>query len=37
MHHHLGHMIICCIVGVGAGALGVWVYNKIKDTKDHNP
>ena len=35
--HHLSHMIVCCIVGVGAGAFGVWVYNKIKDSRNHNP
>jgi len=35
--HHLGHMIICCVVGVGAGALIVWGYNKVKGNKNHNP
>ena len=34
---HVIHMIVCCIVGLGAGALGVWAYNKIKDSKNHNP
>ncbi|QIN97132.1 hypothetical protein [Synechococcus phage S-H25] len=34
---HFAIMIVCCIVGVGIGTLAVWGYNKIKDSKNHNP
>jgi len=35
--HHFIHMIVCCIVGIGIGAAGIWVYNKVKDSRNHNP
>ena len=35
--HHIEHMIICCLVGIGIGATAIWGYNKIKQNKDHNP
>ena len=37
MHHHLHHMIICCLIGLGIGATAVWGYNQIKSNKNHNP
>ena len=37
MTHHFIHMIVCCIVGIGIGALGFTIYNKIKENKNHNP
>ena len=34
---HVIHMILCCIAGLGIGAVAIWGYNAIKNNKNHNP
>jgi hypothetical protein len=30
-------MFICCVAGLGIGALAFWGYKKIQENKNHNP
>jgi hypothetical protein len=36
-YEHIIHMLLCCIAGLGIGTLAVWGYQKIKESKNHNP